>query len=125
MASVLLGIAAVIVSGDDTPPILSRWAFVVALFLFAVAFVLGIFVNIPRSHEQTRAEHLRPLLEDRLWLGSPAMGKVRSAEVRLKMLEWAQCVNDRLGHLLIAALVAEVFALLAVAVAVSALLLAP
>jgi hypothetical protein len=121
VASVLLGIAAVIVSGDEKPPALARWAFVSALVLFAAAFILGIVANIPRSHEQTRSEHLRPLLEDRFWLGRPGVGKFRTAEVRVGMLEWSEGVNDTLGRLLIAALTAELLAILAVAVAVGAL----
>jgi hypothetical protein len=121
IASVLLGISAVVVSGENKPPGLARWAFVSALVLFATAFVLGIVANIPRSHQQTRSEHLRPLLEDRFWLGRSAVGKFRSTEVRVSMLEWSEGVNDKLGHVLIVALVAELLAILAVAVALGSL----
>jgi hypothetical protein len=123
IVSVLLGIAAVVTSVEGKPPRLARWAFLLALVFFAIAAGLGVVVNIPRRYQRASADHLRPLLEDLYWRGRPIVGKLRTAELRLRVLKWAEAVNDKVGRRLIAGLIFELLALMTVALAVTALIL--
>jgi hypothetical protein len=90
----------------------------VAAVVFVVSAVLGIGVNWPRSYEEALPTELQQIIEDDdAWQAPLAEGYQVVAETQNKILAAARRANRIKAGFLTAAMVAEVVAVLAVALA--------
>jgi uncharacterized membrane protein YcjF (UPF0283 family) len=123
LVSLLFGLTAVLTgaAGYQLPEV-SRIAILAALVFFVVAAMGGIVTNLPRSYRGVTAEALKKQIDER-WDDSAAVAQREVALTELKVFGRAKEQNSWKGRSLIIAIVAEILAVLCLAVAVSAILL--
>lgn len=125
LVTLLFGLAALVTESENfVVPEKSRPWLYLALLGFVVAAGAALITNLPRNLESARTYGPKSL--DRLirlrWDDSPRAAKRRIALTRLGLLHSYKKVNNFKGRVLIAAVIAEVVAVAAVAVAVTIVL---
>lgn len=116
LVSLLLALAA-LVSGADTfdlPPE-ARVFLIMSCILFVAAALLGLSTNWPLAYRQLAIVDLKSLLDEKLWEGSFAVASRRVAEARAGVLQQARKLNRLKGRLLLAGMLVEVTAVVALA----------
>lgn len=121
LVTLLFGLVAVITKAEGfTLPKASHGPLGIGLMLFVVAAVLGLLTNVPLPYTNVTPESVETALDR--WNEPPEKAQVRVAATRLKVFKRAQKVNEWKARVLIAAMLAEVAAVCAVAVAVDEVL---
>jgi hypothetical protein len=98
------------------------FAFILALVAFVTAGVLGIVINQPRKYQEADVAELRRLIAPHFWGADESIGPMRTAELRVKVLESARTRNRGKARLLFWAAVAQVVAVSLVAIGVAVVL---
>lgn len=121
IASLLLGLTAIAVAGGNvgTPAVALALA-AAALLAFVIAAIAGIACNWPRDVLEGETDDLYRITLGGYWNANTALGSRRAARLRVKLLDGARARNEERAQALRVALIAEVFgiALLSIAVVV-------
>jgi len=124
LVSLLFGLAAVVTDAKGFAlPGGSRVLLLVALILFILAAVGGIISNWPVKYLQVRIENLQRLVDAVNWSGPPKIASRRVAEAQVAILAHARRRNELKGYALIAAMITQVLAVVALAAAVALMLI--
>lgn len=124
LVSVLFGLSAVVTESDAF--VLSKPArncLVLSLTFFILAAVAGIISNWPLRYFQLEVSDLKRFIEPRIWSGSSETAARRIAEAQVVVLDRARRLNLRKGHALLAGIIFEVAAVIALSVAVALILI--
>jgi uncharacterized membrane protein len=123
LVSLLFGLAAVLTGVEkyELPSAAEPWLYA-ALIAFVLAAITAIVTNLPLFYIGVRVEELRGAVKNR-WSESPEDAKQRVAATQVKVLARAKKLNKVKGIFLMAAIVAEVFAVVFLALAIRAILL--
>jgi hypothetical protein len=93
-----------------------------ALGLFVLAAVGGIISNWPLRYHQIDHENLRLLIGEEYWNANPEIGTLRVAEVEVSILERARKLNRFKARALLAAMLLQILAAVALAISVTIIL---
>jgi hypothetical protein len=123
LVSLLFGLAAVLTGVEEyeLPSAAEPWLYA-ALIAFVMAAITGIVTNLPLFYVGVRVDDLRGAVKNR-WNESPQDAEQRVAATQVKVLARAKTLNTVKGFFLLAAIIAEVFAVIFLAVAIRAILL--
>ncbi|MEX0972638.1 MAG: hypothetical protein WDZ46_05210 [Solirubrobacterales bacterium] len=123
LVSLLFGLTAVLTgAGGYQLPEVSRIGVLAALVFFVVAAIGGIVTNLPRSYRGVTVEALKKQIAER-WEDSAPAAQREVALTELNVIRRAKEQNSWKGLALIIAIMAEILAVLCLAVAVGAILL--
>jgi hypothetical protein len=122
LVTLLFGLAAFVTEKKGFAlPGAARTLLFVALAFFLVAAVLAIATNAPLRYLGVRTDDLRRAVEQ-LWDDSRVEAEQRISATRVKVLAETKRLNNVKGKVLVAAMCAQVFAVLFVALAVGEIL---
>lgn len=118
----MFGLAALVTkgSGFDLPHSALPWLYV-ALAAFVVAAIAALVANIPARYSTPKIAAFNKVVRQK-WDDSGRVAQRRVALTRLEMVRTYRRGNNLKGRILIGAIVAEVIAVVALAVAVSIVL---
>jgi hypothetical protein len=118
LVTLILGLSAVVNNTDGFElPDKAKLLIVAAGGLFVLAAIGGITANFPSPYREIRVSALRRLTEERWWLNQVSPAQRRAAQARIDILDAARVVNAWKVRFLVAALIFEVLAVLALAAA--------
>lgn len=96
-----------------------KWALITAALLFAAAAVSGVLSNAPLPYEEALIPPLRSRVEETEWTAPDPIGAARrDARLNVDILESARKWNRVKAYLVLAGIVLEALAAIAVSVAV-------
>lgn len=93
-----------------------------ALVAFIVAAVCGLTTNMPLKYREATPQGLARLVDARYWTAPPVVGQLRVAAAQVTLLGAARLANNLKVRLLIAAVAAELAAVIFLAWAVACIL---
>jgi hypothetical protein len=122
LVTLLFGLVAVLTKANTfVLPASSRSWLKWAMLFFVLGAVCGIITNFPLLRRGARPNDLGKVIADN-WADPPSMGQRAVAQARIDILRNAILLNLIKGSALLAAMIAEVIAVLFVALAVSKIL---
>lgn len=123
LVTLLFAVGALVTRAQDyRPPAPALGLLFGALLLFLGAATAALFTSFVRRYEEVKIDALRRLVDERYWTGPGRVGEMRTAEVRIRILEVARRQNAVKATALKWALWLEVGAVALVAAAVSIIL---
>lgn len=122
IVSLLFGLVAVLTSADGytLPSDAEPWL-IAALVAFVLAALAGIVTNVPLLYLAVKPPQLRRLVDD-FWADGPETAEKRVAATQLKVLARAKSMNAAKGWILVAAVLAQLSAVVFLALAVRVVL---
>jgi hypothetical protein len=123
LVSLLFGLSAVVTDDNGFAlPHASRVLLIVALVLFVLAAVSAIITNWPLNYFAVETEDLQRLINKGNWNGPPRIAAWRIAEAQVTILARARELNELKGRVLLVAMITQVLAVIALAAAVTCML---
>lgn len=122
LVSLLFALVAVLTGAEDfeLPEDAQPWLFAAAA-AFVLAGIGGILTNVPGRYSSPEAASLDKVIEER-WSDSPEDAEAEIAATQVEIFARAKAVNSFKGKILIAAVAAEVLAVLFLAIAIGVIL---
>jgi len=109
----------------DQLPATARLPLLLALIAFVVAAICGLATNIPLIYQEATPRGLAKLVDARYWTGPATVGQLRVAAAQVTLITAARLANNLKVRLLIAAVTAELLAIVFLCWAVASILYGP
>ncbi len=106
-------------------PATARLPLLLALIAFVVAAICGLATNIPLIYQEATPRGLAKLVDARYWTGPATVGQLRVAAAQVTLITAARLANNLKVRLLIAAVTAELLAIVFLCWAVASILYGP
>jgi hypothetical protein len=123
LATLLFGLTAgLTVATSFKLPSAARLPLLLALIAFVVAAMCGLATNMPLIYREATSRGLAKLVDARYWTGPATVGQLRVAAAQVTLITAARSANNLKVRLLIAAVAAELLAIVFLSWAVASIL---
>ena len=123
LASLLFALAASLTAIPKSGvPASARLPLLLTLVAFVVAALLGLATNIPLRYREPTTQALAKLVDAKYWAGPQQTGELRVAEAQVSVIAAARSANNLRVRLLLAAISAEILAIVFLSWAVAVIL---
>jgi hypothetical protein len=109
-------------SSDFKMPEDAKLPLLLALIAFVAAATCGLATNVPLLYRETTPQGLAKLVDAKYWTAPSAIGQLRVAAAQVTLLTASRSANNLKVRLLIAAVAAELLAVIFISWAVAAIL---